>query len=96
MSEVLQQNEYPEILVLSLGTGATKIEETFDARLAGTWQTQTWDVIDTNFLSRAYTAITEYYLSSIFSGFQARNTYLRVQVNISFHYEKIFIQMILE
>ncbi|XP_014515838.1 patatin-2-Kuras 1 [Vigna radiata var. radiata] len=79
VSEVLQQNEDPEILVLSLGTGATKIEEIYDARLAGTWFTETWAVIDPNFQGRAYTAITEYYLSSIFSGFQPRNTYFRVQ-----------------
>ncbi|KAG2381131.1 hypothetical protein LR48_Vigan11g164300 [Vigna angularis] len=79
VSEVLQQNEDPEILVLSLGTGATEIEEIYDADQAATWPKQTWAVIDTNFQGRAYTAITEYYLSSIFSGFQSRNTYLRVQ-----------------
>ncbi|WVZ16606.1 hypothetical protein V8G54_009588 [Vigna mungo] len=81
VSEVLQQNEDPEILVLSLGTGATKIEENFDARLAGTWQQPIWTVIDPQFQGRAYTAITEYYFYSLFSGFQSHNTYLRVQVN---------------
>ncbi|WVZ17311.1 hypothetical protein V8G54_010293 [Vigna mungo] len=79
VSEVLQQNEHPEIFVLSLGTPASESEEIYDADQAATWPKETWAIIDPKFQDRAYTAITEYYLSSIFSCFQPRKTYLRVQ-----------------
>ena len=79
---MLQQNKDPEILVLSLGTGVSKIEEIYDAEVAATWTEETWAVIDPTFQNRGYTAITEYYLASIFSGFQSQNNYLRVQVYI--------------
>ncbi|XP_027906059.1 patatin-17-like [Vigna unguiculata] len=81
ISEVLQHNEYPKILLLSLGTGAEKYVENpdFDARSAANWTILNWAFVANDMLGRASSAITEYYLASLFSGFQPpHSTYLRI------------------
>ncbi|QCE04868.1 Acyl transferase/acyl hydrolase/lysophospholipase [Vigna unguiculata] len=81
ISEVLQHSEYPKILVLSLGTGTEKYVENpdFDARLAANWTILNWAFVANDMLGRASSAITEYYLASLFSGFQPpQSTYLRI------------------
>jgi len=66
--------------VLSLGTGITKVEETYDAKTAATWNSLQWIAVGLELLPRASSNMTEYYLASLFSGFQPGNTYLRIQV----------------
>jgi len=79
VSEVLRHNEYPKILVLSLGTGITKIEQIFDAQTAATWFPWDWISPLLGVLPRLSSLITEYYLASLFSDIQP-GTYLRIQV----------------
>ena len=89
ISEVLQHNEYPKILVLSLGTGTEKYVENpdFDARSAANWTTLNWAFVAVDMLGRASSAITDYYLASLFSGFQPpHSTYLRIDVYIFFSF----------
>ncbi|KAL9303583.1 hypothetical protein ACSQ67_020846 [Phaseolus vulgaris] len=78
VSEVLRHNEYPKILVLSLGTGITKIEQIFDAQTAATWFPWDWISPLLGVLPRLSSLITEYYLASLFSDIQP-GTYLRIQ-----------------
>jgi len=79
VSEVLQHNKHPKILVLSLGTGITKNEEIYDAKTAATWNLLQWIHVGLQLLPRASSNMTEYYLASLFSGFQPGNTYLRIE-----------------
>ena len=86
---MLQHSEYPKILVLSLGTGTEKYVENFlfDARLAAFWTPEIWAGVAIDMLGRASSAITEYYLASLFSGFQPpQSTYLRIDVYIFFFF----------
>ena len=66
MSEVLQQNEDSEILVLSLGTGTVNSS----------------DISGIDLINAASAAMTEYYLASLFVGFKVGKTYLRIEVYI--------------
>ncbi|BAT96836.1 hypothetical protein LR48_Vigan11g164700 [Vigna angularis] len=79
ISEVLQHNEYPNILVLSVGTGTEKIKETFDAQTAANWKPLEWISPAIGFLGRAPTPWTEYYLESLFVGSQPGDIYLRIE-----------------
>ncbi|CAJ1948033.1 unnamed protein product [Sphenostylis stenocarpa] len=79
VSEVLQHNKYPKILVLSLGTGTTAIEEIYDAQTAAHWNQLNWLGVISDLLARGSTAMIEFYLASLFSGFQPENTYLRIE-----------------
>ncbi|CAJ1948046.1 unnamed protein product [Sphenostylis stenocarpa] len=79
VSEVLQHNKYPKILVLSLGTGTTKIEEIYDVQMAATWNLLDWITKGIGLLGGGSTAMTELYLASLFLGFQPGNTYLRIE-----------------
>jgi len=64
VSEVLQQNEDSEILVLSLGTGTVNSSNTSGI----------------DFIGGAAAAMTEYYVASLFGGFKLGHTYLRIEV----------------
>ncbi|WVZ16610.1 hypothetical protein V8G54_009592 [Vigna mungo] len=79
ISEVLQHNEYPKFLVLSLGTGTEKIKETFDAQTAANWSSLDWLGPMFGFFGRAPAAMTEYYLESLFVGSQPGDIYLRIE-----------------
>ncbi|WVZ16792.1 hypothetical protein V8G54_009774 [Vigna mungo] len=78
ISEVLQHNEYPKFLVLSVGTGKEKITETFDAWWAALWPDKGWISPGIGFIGHASTAMTEYYLQSFFAA-QPSNQYLRIE-----------------
>ncbi|WVZ16798.1 hypothetical protein V8G54_009780 [Vigna mungo] len=81
ISEVLQHNAYPNILVLSVGTGVEKVTKTFDAHEAAYWPKLFWllggPLID--FRGRASAAMSEYYLQSFFAGSQPSYQYLRIE-----------------
>ncbi|XP_027906811.1 patatin-2-Kuras 4-like isoform X2 [Vigna unguiculata] len=63
VSEVVQQNEDSEILVLSLGTGTVNSSNTSGI----------------DFIGGAAASMTEYYVASLFEGFKLGHTYLRIE-----------------
>ncbi|TKY68903.1 Patatin group A-3 [Spatholobus suberectus] len=78
ISEVIQHNKYTKILLLSLGTGVTKLE--FDIIDAFTWNESQWKNFAEELLSHASSNMTEYYLATGFSGLhQPMKNYLRIQ-----------------
>ncbi|RDX60531.1 Patatin-like protein 1, partial [Mucuna pruriens] len=79
INEVIQHNKDTKILVLSLGTGVTKVEEKYDVEMAATWTKMKWLSVGPELLPRASTDMIEYYLATVFSGLQPANNYLRIQ-----------------
>ncbi|XP_027906808.1 patatin-2-Kuras 4-like [Vigna unguiculata] len=80
VSEVLQQHgEYSEILVLSLGTGKVKVNESFDVEIAANWSYKDWVNNASQFFLRSSTTMTEYYLESLFEPYPPGQPYLRIQ-----------------
>ncbi|WVZ16608.1 hypothetical protein V8G54_009590 [Vigna mungo] len=77
ISEVLQHNVYPKFLVLSLGTGTEKNNQTLDAERAAKWSALHWLGPIIGFFNRVPATMTEYYLESLFS--QPGDTYLRIE-----------------
>jgi len=84
---VLQQHgEYSEILVLSLGTGKVKVNESFDVEIAANWSYKDWVNNASQFFLRSSTTITQYYLQSLFEPYPPGQPYLRIQVYIGFRF----------
>ena len=80
--------EYGRFLVLSLGTGSTKVEEKYTAREAGRWGVFGWltsghsaPLVDV--FTQASADIVDFHLSVLFKAHSSEQKYLRIQVNFN-------------
>ncbi|TKY68912.1 Patatin protein 1 [Spatholobus suberectus] len=81
VSEVIQHNAHKEILLLSLGTGKTKVEKLYDAAddIKGECQTG-WLFWNSGVFGESSTDMIHYYLAAtVFPGLMPENNYLRIQ-----------------
>ncbi|XP_014516102.1 patatin-1-Kuras 2 [Vigna radiata var. radiata] len=83
ISEVLQHNSYPKILVLSVGTGVEKVTETYTAQETAHWPGACWVFPLIAFRGRGSAAMDEYHVQSFFNGSQPSSQpsyqYLRIE-----------------
>ncbi|KAL2320223.1 hypothetical protein Fmac_029192 [Flemingia macrophylla] len=79
LSEVMRQNKDTKIVVLSLGTGITKVEEKYNVEMASKWINLQWIKPVFELTLRASANMNENYLATVFSGLQPADNYLRVQ-----------------
>ena len=81
--------EYGRFLVLSLGTGSTKVEEKYTAKEAARWGIFGWLTSGhsaplVNVFTQANADIVDFHLSVVFKALDSENNYLRIQVIIKF------------
>eukprot|EP00262_Sarcandra_glabra_P006487 TRINITY_DN1880_c2_g1_i1.p1 TRINITY_DN1880_c2_g1~~TRINITY_DN1880_c2_g1_i1.p1 ORF type:complete len:445 (+),score=59.07 TRINITY_DN1880_c2_g1_i1:91-1425(+) len=81
---LMKPTDYSRFLVLSLGTGAPKVEEKFTALIAARWGIFGWlynngatPLIDS--FSQASSDMVDIHTSVLFQALQAENNYLRIQ-----------------
>lgn len=90
---VMRNSEYINIkpmdtkrmLVLSLGTGAPKNDEKYSAPQAAKWGLFNWLLQDSStpiidFFGHASADMVDYHVSTFFQSFNAKQNYLRIQV----------------
>ncbi|XP_050205913.1 patatin-like protein 2 [Mercurialis annua] len=76
--------ESKNMLVLSLGTGAPKHEEKYDAAKASKWGLISWIICNGNnpiidIFSHASSDVVDFHVSAIFQSLHSENYYLRIQ-----------------
>ncbi|KAK4488369.1 hypothetical protein RD792_004130 [Penstemon davidsonii] len=80
--------DFGRLLVISLGTGARKNDESYDAKKAGEWGIVGWLYTNPSPLLRAYNQanadMVDFHNAVVFQALQCQQNYLRIQVNQHF------------
>jgi len=85
VSEVIQHSGNKDIMLLSLGTGATRKENKLGGIFDGVCQLG-WLINSNDVFSEALysTEMTHYYLTTVFPGLLSQENYLRIEVYDSY------------
>lgn len=77
--------DYDRFLVISLGTGAAKAEEKYNAKMAAKWGIVSWIINDgsapiIDIFSQASSDMVDVHISVLFQALESEGHYLRIQV----------------
>ena len=82
----IRPTDYGRFLVISLGTGSAKTEETYNAEEAAKWGVLGWlnshnstPLVD--IFTQASGDMIDFFLSTVFQALHSEKNYLRIQVN---------------
>lgn len=82
--------DFGRFLVISLGTGARKNEEKYDAKSAAKWGVVGWLYVNPSPLVRAYNQanadMVDFHNAVVFQALHSQDNYLRIQVSFYFYY----------
>lgn len=83
----IKPEDFGRFLVISLGTGSSKAEKKYDARLAAKWGVLSWlteggstPIFDV--FTQASADMVDFHLSTVFQALRTEKSYLRIQVLI--------------
>lgn len=83
----VQPLSFDKVLVISLGTGASKQEQKYTAEMAAKWGLFSWlvqgnssPIIDV--YNQSNRDMVDYFLTVVFQALQSEDSYLRIQVSI--------------
>jgi hypothetical protein len=83
----IKPEEFGRFLVISLGTGSSKAEKKYDARVAAKWGVLGWlteggsmPIFDV--FTQASADMVHFHLSTVFQALHTEKSYLRIQVYI--------------
>jgi len=83
----IKPEEFGRFLVISLGTGSSKAEKKYDARVAAKWGVLSWlteggstPIFDV--FTQASADMVHFHLSTVFQALRTEKSYLRIQVYI--------------
>lgn len=83
--------DYGSFLVISLGTGSSKTEEKYDAKMAAKWGVLGWlvhggssPIVDV--FTQASADMVDFHISVFFQALHSEENYLRIQVCILYLY----------
>ena len=78
---------YDRFLVISIGTGSSKTEQKYDAKMAAKWGTLGWSLRGgssplVDVFSQASADMVDFHISVIFQALHSEHNYLRIQVRL--------------